>query len=169
MVLNYVQIGKIVNTHGIKGELKIYPLTDDLYRFDHLKTAFLGEKKVEVTVQNVKYHKNFAILKFKEFNNINEVLQFKEEFLYVDIDDTIDLPQGRYFIFDIIGCEVYDTSNNLIGIVVEVIQSAGNDVYVVKNADSQKEYLIPAIKEFFTLIDVASKKIIIDPIEGMIE
>ena len=169
MTVEYIQIGKIINTHGVKGELKIFPLTNNIYRFDHLRTAYLGENKKKVEVESVKYHKSLVILKFKEFNNINEVLQFKEEFLYVDIDDTIDLPQGRYFIFDIIGCEVYDTSNNLIGIVVEVIQSAGNDVYVVKNADSQKEYLIPAIKEFFTLIDVASKKIIIDPIEGMIE
>ena len=169
MVLNYVQIGKIVNTHGIKGELKIYPLTDNIYRFDHLKTAFLGERKIKVKIQNVKYHKKFVILKFKEFNDINEVLQFKEEFIYVDIDETIDLPEDHYFIFDIIGCQVYDTSNNLIGTVVEVIESVGNDVYVVKNIDNQKEYLIPAVKEFFTLIDVASKKIIIDPIEGMIE
>ena len=169
MVLNYVQIGKIINTHGIKGELKIYPLTDNVYRFDHLKTAFLGEKKIEVKIQNVKYHKEFVILKFKQFNDINEVLKFKEKFIYVDIDGMVDLPEDHYFIFDIIGCEVYDTSNTLIGTVVEVIQSVGNDVYVVKDIDNQKEYLIPAIKEFFTLIDIASKKIIIDPIEGMIE
>lgn len=169
MALDYVQIGKIVNTHGIKGELKIYPLTDNIYRFDHLKTAFLGEEKIKVEIQNVKYHKNFAILKFKEFNDINEVLHFKEEFIYVDMDGRVDLPEEHYFIFDIIGCKVYDTSNILIGTVIEVIQSAGNDVYVVKDMRDQKEYLIPAVKEFFVLIDVANKKIIIDPIEGMIE
>ncbi len=169
MALDYVQIGKIVNTHGIKGELKIYPLTDNIYRFDHLKTAFLGEEKIKVEIQNVKYHKNFAILKFKEFNDINEVLHFKEEFIYVDMDGRVDLPEKHYFIFDIIGCKVYDTSNILIGTVIEVIQSAGNDVYVVKDMRDQKEYLIPAVKEFFVLIDVANKKIIIDPIEGMIE
>lgn len=169
MVIDYIQVGKIVNTHGIKGELKVYPLTNDIYRFDHLKTAFLGENKLKVQVENVKYHKNLVILKLKGFDDINQVLSFKEKFIYVDDEGKIDLPKGHYFVFDIIGCKVYDTKNNTIGIVKEVIQSAGNDIYIVEDMDKEKEYLIPAVGEFFVDIDINKKKIIIDPIEGMIE
>lgn len=167
--MDYIQIGKIINTHGIKGELKIYPLTDDMYRFNHLKSAFIGEEKIEVNVENVKYHKGFPILKFKEFHDIDQVLKYKEAFLYVDMDGKVDLPEDHYFIFDIINCEVYDADNNLIGTVIDVMQSAGNDIYIVKDINNQKEYMIPAIKEFFVLIDIDNKKIVIDPIEGMIE
>jgi len=169
MAMDYIQIGKIINTHGIKGELKIYPLTDDMYRFNHLKSAFIGEEKIEVNVENVKYHKGFPILKFKEFHDIDQVLKYKEAFLYVDMDGKVDLPEDHYFIFDIINCEVYDADNNLIGTVIDVMQSAGNDIYIVKDINNQKEYMIPAIKEFFVLIDIDNKKIVIDPIEGMIE
>lgn len=169
MAIDYIQVGKIINTHGIKGELKIYPLTDDIYRFDHLKTAFLGENKTKVEIESVKYHKDLVILKFKEFNDINQVLSFKENFIYVDQEGKIDLPKGHYFIFDIIDCKVYDTKNNIIGIVKDVIQLASNDIYVVKDISTEKEYLIPAVKEFFVDIDIDEKIIIIDPIEGMIE
>ena len=169
MVIDYIKVGKIINTHGIKGELKVYPLTNDIYRFDHLKTAFLGDKKLKVEVEKVKYYKDLVILKFKEFNNINQVLSFKENFIYVDAEGKIDLTKGQYFIFDIIDCIVFDTKGKKIGIVTEVIQLSSNDIYIVKDIEKSKEYLIPAVEEFFIDIDIANKKIVIDPIEGMIE
>jgi len=169
MTVEYIQIGKIINTHGVKGELKIFPLTNNIYRFDHLRTAYLGENKKKVEVESVKYHKSLVILKFKEFNNINEVLPFKDKYIYVNQEGKVDLPEGHYFIFDIIDCEVFDTNNNYIGFVKEVDQSPSNDIYIVKDINKGKEYLIPAVKEFFVDIDIANKKIIINPIEGMIE
>src|SRR5690606_37503168 len=99
----------------------------------------------------------------------NEVLPFKESYLYIDEEDKVDLPEDHFFIFDIIDCVVFDTKGDKIGTVVDVIQSASNDVYVVKDYERNKEYLIPAVKEFFINIDISNKKIIIDPIEGMIE
>lgn len=167
--MDYVQIGKIINTHGIKGELKLYPLTDDINRFSYLKIAYLGDNKLKVQIENVKYHKNMVIVKFKEFNNINEVLSYKDEFIYVDEEEIIKLPKNHYFIFDIVDCQVFNTAGEKIGIVTDVIQSASNDVYVVKNVEKNKEYLIPAVKEFFVDIDINNKRIIVDPIEGMIE
>lgn len=169
MAGDYIQIGRIANTHGVKGEMKIIPLTNDIYRFDHLKIAFLGEEKIKVEVENVKYHKGLVIIKFREFNNINDIISFKDEYIYILEKDKVDLPKDHYFLFDIVNCEVYDTQDNYIGIVKEVLQSASNDIYIVRDNDKGKEYLIPAVKEFFINIDIENKKIVIEPIEGMIE
>jgi len=167
--MNYTIVGKIVNTHGIKGEVKIYPLTDYLDRFDHLKIAYIGDSKIEVNVQVARYHKGMVILKFSEFNDINEVLNLKEQYLYVNDEDRIKLPENHFFIFDIIGCMVKDVSDNIIGQITDVIQGSSNDVYIIKDKEKQKEYLVPAVKQFVKIVDIESKIVIIDPIEGMIE
>lgn len=167
--MDYIKIGWIMNTHGIKGGVKVHPLTDDIDRFNSLGTIYLGENKIKATIEKVKHSKGLVMLKFKEFNNINEVLAFKDNYIYIDESDKVDLPKGHYFIFDIIDCVVFDIKGNRIGIVVDVIQYASNDVYVINNPEKNKEYLIPAVKEFFVNIDILNKKIIIDPIEGMIE
>jgi len=167
--MNYTQVGKIINTHGVKGEVKVYPLTNNIYRFDQLKKVYLGKDKLKVEVEKIRYHKEMVIIKFMGINDINQIISFKDDFIYVDEEDRIELPEGHYFIYDIIGCIVYNTHGEKIGTVVDVIQSASNDVYVVKEYDIDKEYLIPAIKEFIIHVDVDKKKIIIDPIEGMIE
>ncbi|WP_236912041.1 ribosome maturation factor RimM [Clostridium sp. Cult1] len=167
--MGYIKVGWIMNTHGIRGDIKIYPLTDDINRFEYLKTVYLGENKFKTQIERVKYSKGLVILKLSNFNNINEVLPFKESYLYIDEEDKVDLPEDHFFIFDIIDCVVFDTKGDKIGTVVDVIQSASNDVYVVKDYERNKEYLIPAVKEFFINIDISNKKIVIDPIEGMIE
>lgn len=167
--MDYIKVGRIINTHGIKGELKIIPLTDNIDRFDDLKTSYLGDNKIKVEIDKVKYHKGFVIVKFKEYNNINDVIKYKDDFIYIDENDKVELPEDHYFIFDIVGCIVYDTEQNKIGKVTEVIQSVSNDVYVVKDIENYRDYLIPAVKEFVVEIDIENKTIIIDPIEGMIE
>ncbi|NLW39802.1 MAG: 16S rRNA processing protein RimM [Tissierellia bacterium] len=167
--MDYIKVGWITNTHGIKGELKIHPLTDDINRFDDLKKVYIGNNKVAAEIERVKYIKGWVILKFKEFNNINEVLQYKGDYIYIDERDRVELPEDHFFIFDIIDCSVYTTKGEKVGLVVDVLQYASNDVYVVKDHNNEKEYLIPAVKEFVVEVDVEDKKIIIDPIEGMIE
>lgn len=167
--MEFTIIGKITNTHGIKGEVRIYPLTDNIERFSDLDKVYIGEAKRQASVKTVKYHKGLAILGFEEFDNINQVLDFKDQYLYIDDEDRIVLPEDRYFIFDLIGCEVFDMANKSIGHIVDVILNMGNDVYVIKNHKGDKEYLIPAVKEFIKTIDIDKKKIVIDPIEGMIE
>lgn len=167
--MDYTIIGKIISTHGIKGEVKVYPLTDNLDRFNYLKTAYIGDKKIKVELERVKYHKNLAILKFREFNDINEIISFKDSFIYVDEEGKVVLPEDHFFIYDLLDSQVFDTKANLIGTIIDVLQGPSNDVYVIKSIDNHKEYLIPAVKQFIIDVNTLDKKVVIDPIEGMIE
>ncbi|HZK33428.1 MAG TPA: ribosome maturation factor RimM [Tissierellaceae bacterium] len=167
--MEYTIVGKIINTHGIKGEIKVFPLTNDIKRFDFLDYAYIGEEKILVYLEKVKYHKNLAILKFKGYVDINDVEMFKDDFIYVDEQEKIVLPENHFFIYELINSQVFDKEMNLIGLLIDVIQGSSNDVYVIKDKENKKEYLIPGVKEFVKKIDVKNKEIIIDPIEGMIE
>lgn len=166
---DYTIVGKVTNTHGLKGELKVFPLTDDMERFDYLKRAYIGENKIKVNLERVRYHKNLAIIKFKEYNDINEVEKFKENYIYVDDEEKVILPKDHFFIYDLIDSQVFDMESNLIGTLINVLKGPSNDVYVVKDMDKDKEYLIPAVKEFVIEVNILDKKVIINPIEGMIE
>lgn len=166
--MEYTIIGKITGTHGIKGDLKVYPLTDSTERFFDLAKVYIGDEKIEVQLNSVKLHKGIVLLKFEGLEDINKVLNFKDEYVYVDEDDKVELPENHYFISDLLGCSVYDKKESLIGTITDVIQNSANDVYVVTN-ESGKDYLIPAVEAFVVLVDVESKKMIVDPIEGMIE
>ncbi len=167
--MDYIVIGKITNTHGLKGEVKVYPLTDDAKRFDLLERAYLGDEKIQVQVEGVKYQKNLVILKFKEYSHINEIENFKDYYIYVDEEGKIELAKDHFFIYEVLNSQVFDLDMNLIGSLIDIIQGSGNDVYVVKDSKSKKEYLIPAVKQFVKKVDIEEKKIYIDPIEGMIE
>ena len=167
--MDYTIVGKVINSHGIKGEVKVYPLTHDIERFSTLKIGYLGEEKLKVDIQNVKYHKGIVILKFKEFDDINQILKFKDMDIYVDEANKIVLPKDHYFIYDLINCQVFDMSGNNLGYISNVIQAASNDVYVVSDIPNNKEYLIPVVKQFVKQVDIENKKVVIDPIEGMIE
>lgn len=166
--MDYIIVGKIINTHGIKGEVKIYPLTDNNSRFKDLEYAFIGDKKEKVYIEKSRDHKGLIILQFKEYGNINEVLKYKDEYLYVDKENLVELPDDHYFIFDLIGCEAFNSSGLSLGTITDVIQGPANDVYVLEDSLG-KEHLIPAVRQFVKEIDVDSKKMIIDPIEGMIQ
>ncbi len=167
--MEHIVVGKIINTHGIRGEVKVFPLTDDVKRFDLLNYAYIGEEKIKVHLESAKYYKNLAILKFEEYSNINEIEKFKNELIYIDEKERIVLPENHFFIYELINSKVFDTEMNLIGILTDIIQNASNDVYVIKDDKVKKEYLIPAVKKFIIEVDIKNKKIIIDPIEGMIE
>lgn len=165
--MDYIVVGKIINTHGIKGEIKLYPYTDNIKRFSDLDEIYLGKNKLSVKIQSVRYHKEMVLLKFEGYDNINDVIILKDEFVFINKVDRIKLPKNKYFIYELIDCKVLDTDGNLIGYVKDVLKNSSNDVYIVKNED--KEYLIPAVKEFVKEINLGEQKIIIDPIEGMIE
>ncbi len=166
--MEYTIVGKIINTHGIKGQMKIYPLTDNVERFKKLETAYLGQEKLKVSIDKVDFFKNLVILKFKEFDNINEVLKFKDSDLFIDDKDRVVLPENHFFIYDLLGIDVYDMEDKFIGTIKDVIQGPSNDIYLIKSIDD-KEFLIPAVKEFIKLVDIERKKMSIDPIEGMIQ
>ncbi len=164
--MEFIIIGKIINTQGIKGEVKIQPLTSDLGRFAKLGTVYLGENKEKVTYEKSRIQKNFIILKLEEYNNINEVLKFKDQYIYISAEDKVKLKPGEYFITDLLDSKVYNMDHEEIGVVVDVYEGLSNDNYVIKNING--EFMVPAVKEFIKIVDVENKKIYIDPIEGMV-
>ncbi|WP_066507246.1 ribosome maturation factor RimM [Abyssisolibacter fermentans] len=162
---NKIQIGKIANTHGIRGYVKVIPLTTNMYRYDDLKEVFIDEAKFEI--EDVWYKKDVVMVKFKGYDNINDVICYKNKFIQIDEKDLIGLDQDEYFIFDIVGLQVYLANGKYLGEIKEVLQPGANDVYVIKTKKS--DVLIPAVKEIVKDINVKENKMIIDPIEGMIE
>lgn len=171
--MRYIRVGKIVNTHGLKGEVKVLPLTDNIDRFEKLESVFIENENSPTQIERVWYKKGFVMLKFKPYDDINDVIKLKDKYIVIDERDAIKLPEDSYFIYQIIGINVYCSDGRELGEIVDVLQPGGNDVYVVHNKvsskDSKKEYLIPAIKEVVKFIDIENKKMIIEPIEGLIE
>ena len=166
--MEYTIVGKIINTHGVRGEVRVYPYTHDIKRFSYLYYVYIGEEKIKVELDKVRYHKGAIIIKFLDYDNINQVLPFKGEYIYVDEENKIVLPDNYYFIQDLMGCEVVDMAGNKIGYVDDILQYSANDIYLVKGKNN-KEYLIPAVGEFVKDINIRDKRIVINPIEGMIE
>lgn len=157
---NYLRIGVISSTHGIKGEVKVYPTTDDLERFRSLKHVFLdtGKDYTELEVEGVKFFKKQAILKFKGFDNINEIEKYKGRDLLVTRENAVKLEEGEYFIFDLIGSKVITEDGNDLGELTEIMTTGANDVYIVKTPQG-KEILLPYIKECIIDIDSTNKVI----------
>ena len=165
----YLEIGQIVNTNGLKGTLKVKPLTDDITRFEDLETVYIqkGKELVEFTIQEVKYSKNMVLLKLEGIDNIEEAEKYKNFYLKINREDAVELEEDSYFIVDIIGCEVYTESQELLGKVIDVFPTGSNDVYTVKNSEG-KEILLPAIEDVIKDVDIKNKKIIIHLMEGLI-
>ncbi|SHF75072.1 16S rRNA processing protein RimM [Caldanaerobius fijiensis DSM 17918] len=161
-MLEYLIIGKIVKTHGIRGEVKVYPTTKDINRYDHLKWLYL-EKTEQFTrydVENVRYHKNMVILKLKGVDTREEAEKLVGGLLKVDRDHAIDLEEDEYFIGDIIDLEVYNVNGVCMGKVTDVISTGSNDVYVVNGPDG--EVLIPAIKQYVKQIDIKKGMMVVE-------
>jgi 16S rRNA processing protein RimM len=167
-MLEYLSIGQIVNTHGIRGEVKVYPLTDDASRFDKLKEVYI-EAKNEMTkyqVESAKHLKNTVILKLKGVDTMNDAEKLRQLYIKVGRWDAVRLPKDTFFICDIVDSEVFDIHGELLGKLHDVLQTGSNDVYVVKN--DTREILIPALKTVVKEINLQNKKIIVDLPEGLI-
>lgn len=163
-----LRVGKIVNTHGIKGDIKVIPLTDYIERFEELEWIYIDGYKDKFYIKNVKYKKNTAILSLEEHDDINLVEKFKGDYILIDYTQRRDLPEDTYYIADIIGLDVYNMENEYIGKVKDIIQTGPSEVYIIEGLDNQ-EIMIPSVKEFIPEISLEERKIIINPIEGMIE
>jgi 16S rRNA processing protein RimM len=165
----YLKIGQITNAHGIKGEVKIFSLTDNVKRFSKLKTAFLKVKEeyIPVEIESVKYLKDFAILKLAGVNDMNAALKFKNEYLYIDRDHAIKPQKDSYFIADLIGMKVSTDEGIMLGEITSVFPTGSNDVYEVKS-ELGKLVLLPAIKDVILEVDVENKKMLVKLIEGLI-
>lgn len=166
----HIRVGYIFNTLGIKGELKVEPLTNDIKRFDDLEYCYInmGKFREKVYIQSYRPYKNGNIIvKLKDYDDINSVLKFKGRYMEIGEENLAQLEEGHYYIFQIIGCRVFTTDGEELGSVVEVLQPGGNDVYVVEGDKGQ--VLIPAIKEVVKEIDVDNKIIKVVLLEGLIE
>ncbi len=165
---NYLRVGVISSTHGIKGEVKVFPTTDDVNRFKELKKVILdtGKELLPMEIEGVKFFKQMAILKFKGIDDINDVEKYKGKDLLVDRENAVKLEEGEYFIYDLIQSEVITDEGEMLGYLAEIISTGANDVYVVKTEDG-KEILIPSIKECILDVDVDHKKITVHLLNGL--
>lgn len=164
-------VGKIVNTHGIRGEVKVKRITDFEERFDVGATLYVVEKneviqKVEVASHRI--HKGFDLLSFKGLNNINDVEPFKGAYLKITEEQLTELPEGEYYYHDIIGCEVKTVEGETLGKIKEILAPGANDVWVVKGMKG-KDILIPYIEDVVKRVDITKKEVVIDPIEGLLD
>lgn len=148
------QVGIITNTHGIAGEVKVFPTTDDPKRFKKLKEVILEpEKKNRILhITGVKFVKNLVVLKFQEFASINDVQRLREKKLYVTRENAVKLKKNEYFIADLIGLKVQSTDGRDLGTLTDVITTGANDVYVLQG--DGRELLVPAIRECIRAVDL---------------
>ena len=165
-----LQVGVISSTHGVRGEVKVFPTTDDVKRFKRLKEVILDTVKEELVLEivGVKFFKQFVILKFKGFDNINDIEKYKTKSLYVTRANAVRLRKDEYFIADLQGLTVIDENESVLGTLRDVMETGANDVYIVDMTDG-REVLIPAIKECILNVDVEGGKIQIHIMDGLLD
>lgn len=165
-----VEVGTIVNTHGIKGEVKVKSnsdFTETRFQPGEVLTIERQGKNIELTIASYRVHKGFHMLKFEGINNINDIEYLKNEVLLQEREhEEIELAEHEYYYSDIIGCTVFDEEDAPIGRVIEIFETGANDVWVVKG---DKEYLIPYIADVVKSVDVEGRKIVITPMEGLLD
>ena len=164
----YLELGQIVNVKGLKGEVKVNSFTDDNTKFERIPKVFLKRKEslTEYEIEKVGYHKNQVIIKFKNVNTVEEAETLRNSYIVVDREIFGELPEGVYYIADLIGLDVFTESNEYLGKVDDIFSTGSNDVYVVKD-ELGKQKLLPGIDEVIKQIDLESGKIIVNLIEGL--
>lgn len=162
-----IKIGKIVNTQGLRGEMRVYSYADYKERFEEFDSIFMEKNDEEFFIEKVRYKKNLVIIKFKNYDHINDVEKFKGKTIFIKKEKR-DLDEDTHFVSDIIGTSVYLENNQKIGQIKDVLETGANDVYVIEDKENDKEYMIPVVKQFVKIIDLENDKIVITPIEGML-
>lgn len=165
-----LQVGIITSTHGVRGEVKVYPTTDDPRRFRRLKEVVLdtGREKLNLEIEGVKFFEQFVILKFKGLDNINDIEKYRQKSLYVTRKNAVRLQRDEYFIADLIGLKVQDEDGTELGTVKDVIETGANDVYEVEMADG-RSLLLPAIKQCILNVDVENGMMQVHVLEGLLD
>lgn len=166
----FLQVGAIANTHGIAGEVKIFPMTDDINRFKQLKEVYLdtGRERILLHVISCKFVKNQPVLKFKEFSNINEVEKYKRRGLLITRDQAVPLKEDEYFIADLIGLSVIREDGTLLGELTDVLQTGANDVYEVTMEDG-RQVLLPVIRECIKRVDLEKRQVTVHVMKGLLD
>lgn len=169
MKQEYFEIGQIVNTFGIKGFVKVKPFTDDMQRFEELKSVLVVKKQelAEMQIEEIKYQKTVVLLKLKGIEDINMAEKLKGCYLKINRKDAKKLPKDTYFIADLIDLDVYTEDGKLLGKVTDIYNIKSNDIYVIKD-ELGKQILLPGIKEVIKQIDIENEKIIVHLLDGLI-
>ena len=164
----FLEIGQIVNTFGIKGMVKVKPFTDNINKFDELKQIYIQNKegKKEYQIEEVKYHKQMVLIKFKGINNPEDADLLRGSYLIINRKDQKPLEEGTYYIVDLLGLDVYTDKNVLLGKLEDIYNTGSNDIYVVKD-ELGKQVLLPAISEVIRNIDIENGKIIVHLLPGL--
>lgn len=152
---NLLQVGAILDTHGLRGEVKVFPTTDDPGRYDYLEDVILEDKsgkQITLVVEKVRYFKNLVIVKFKDLDNINDVEQYKKCNLYVTRENAVELEEDEYFVADLIGLTAKTDEGEELGRIKDVLTTGANDVYVIDTKEG--ELLVPAIHDCVQEVDL---------------
>lgn len=165
-----LRVGVITSTHGIRGEVKVFPTTDDPARFKKLKKCIIAGKRtnIEVEVASTKFFKQYVIVKFKEFDNINDIEQYVKCDLMVTRENAVKLEPGEYFICDLIGLEVITDKGERLGELTDVLETGANNVYVV-SCENGKEVLIPVIDQCILSHDLEKKTVTVHLLDGLLD
>lgn len=165
---DFLQVGVITTTHGLKGEVKVFPTTDDVNRFKQLKEVYLdtGKEQIRLEVEGCKFFKQFVILKFKGINDINDIEQYKRCPLLVTREEAVPLEEDEYFIADLIGLKILTETGIEVGVLKDVIATGANDVYAVE-LPSGGEILLPAIKDCIMDVDMEAGEMIVHLMKGL--
>ena len=165
---NLLRVGVITTTHGVRGEVKVFPTTDDPQRFKKLKKVILdtGKEQLDLDVQSVKFFKNLVILKFKQFDNINDVEKYKNADLLVTREHAVKLKPGEYFIVDLIGLNGISDEGEDLGKLTDVIQTGANDVYVFSK-EGTPDLLVPKIPDCVKKIDLEEGTVLVHLLPGL--
>ncbi len=164
-----MEIGQIVNTYGIKGFVKVVPFTDNINRFENLKTLYVETKKglENFEIEEVKYSKNTVLLKLKGIDDINIAEKYRNSYLKISRENAVKLPEDTYFIVDLLDIKVYTDEDIYLGNIIDVYPTGSNDIYVVKNEEG-KQVLLPAIGEVIKKVDIQNKKMVVHLLDGLI-
>lgn len=169
-MVDFLRVGVITSTHGLRGEVKVYPTTDDKNRFKELKTCLLdtGKKKITLEIERVRFFNQYVILKFKGIDDINEIEKYKGKDLLISREDAVKLEENENFIPDLIGLDVVTDEGSHFGKVTDIMQTAANDIYVIAGDDG-REYLFPSIKECILQVDLEQNRVIVHIMEGLLD
>ena len=166
---DFLKAGVISSTHGVRGEVKVFPTTGEPQRFRNLKKVYLdtGKERIRLEIAGVKFFKQFAILKFRGIDNINDIEKYRGCSLWVDREDAIPLEEDEYYIGDLIGMEVLTEDGASFGVLKGVMGTGGNDVYIIETAE-HGEVLVPAIRDCILDVDIEEKRMKIHLLPGLI-
>ncbi len=163
---NLLEIGQIVNTHGLRGDVKVMPWCDDPEIFHELAYVLIDGQEFEIEKSAI--HKNMVLLKLEGINHINDAENYRNKILFVPREELGDLPDGTYYICDLLGCNVVTDTGRALGKIRDIIKTGSNDVYVVED-ETQNQTLIPVIEDCIKSVDIDAKRVIITPLKGLID